>query len=124
MEDDRPRLLRLMMTIRQFETRAAQLGERAEIMGALHTSSGQEAVSVGACAAVEPTDYMTGHHRSHAHPIAKGSDVRALMAELMGKRTGICHGNGGSMHLADFSRGSLGESAIVGSSLAIATGAG
>ena len=66
---------------------------------------------------------MTGNHRSHGHPIGKGSDLRPLMAELLGKSTGVCGGKGGSLHLADFSVGSLGESGIVGSSIPIAVGA-
>ena len=69
-------------------------------------------------------DYMTGNHRSHGHPIGKGAASGPLMAELVGKATGVCRGKGGSLHLADFSVGSLGESGIVGSSIPIATGAG
>jgi pyruvate dehydrogenase E1 component alpha subunit len=74
--------------------------------------------------AIAVDDFMTGNHRSHGHPIGKGADPNRLMAELFGKATGVCRGNGGSMHLADFSIGSLGETAIVGSSLPIAVGAG
>lgn len=122
--DDHLDLLRRMAMIRFFEEEAGVLLDRGEILGSIHTSVGQEAVCVGACAPLRRDDTMTGHHRSHGHPIAKGADLKGLMAELMGRRTGVCHGNGGSMHLADFSVGSLGESAIVGSSLAIATGAG
>lgn len=117
-------MFRRMLAIRQFEEKAEQLLARGEILGALHSSAGQEAACVGACMAIRADDYMTGHHRSHGHPIAKGAELKRLMAELLGKRTGVCKGKGGSMHLADFSVGSLGESAIVGSSLAIAAGAG
>lgn len=74
--------------------------------------------------ALRSDDYMTGNHRSHGHPIGKGSSLGPLMAELLGKATGVCKGKGGSLHLADFSVGSLGESGIVGSSIPIATGAG
>jgi pyruvate dehydrogenase E1 component alpha subunit len=74
--------------------------------------------------ALTSRDYMTGNHRSHGHPIGKGAPVRALMAELLGKQTGVCKGKGGSMHLADFTVGSLGESGIVGAGLPIAVGAG
>ena len=74
--------------------------------------------------ALRDDDYMTGNHRSHGHPIGKGSPLGPLMAELVGKATGICKGKGGSLHLADFSVGSLGESGIIGSSIPIATGAG
>ena len=66
---------------------------------------------------------MTGNHRSHGHPIGKGADPAGLMAELMGKATGVCKGKGGSMHLADFSVGSLGESGIVASAIPVAVGA-
>jgi acetoin:2,6-dichlorophenolindophenol oxidoreductase subunit alpha len=116
--------LRLMITIRQFEQRAEQLIDRGEVIGVMHSSAGQEAVCVGACAALRKDDYITGNHRSHGHPIAKGAGLDRLMAELMGRSTGVCKGMGGSMHLADFSIGSLGESAIVGSALGIAVGAG
>ena len=78
---------------------------------------------VGACAALNRDDYMTGTHRSHGHPIAKGADVGMLMAELMGKSTGVCKGKGGPLHLADFSTGVLGEGGIVASNLPVATGA-
>lgn len=117
-------MLRRMLTIRYFEDRAEQFMARGEMLGSMHSSAGQEAVCVGACMAVRPDDYMTGNHRSHGHPIAKGADIKRLMAELLGRRTGVCRGNGSTMHLADFSVGSLGESAIVGSSMPIAAGAG
>ena len=80
-------------------------------------------MAVGACAALRDDDYITGNHRSHGHPIAKGGDVRRAMAELLGKSTGFCKGKGGSMHLADFSIGILGESGIVASALPVAVGA-
>jgi TPP-dependent pyruvate/acetoin dehydrogenase alpha subunit len=79
---------------------------------------------VGACLALRVDDAMTGTHRSHGHPIGKGADLKALMAELMGKETGICKGRGGSMHLADNSVGIIGESAIVGGGIPLATGVG
>lgn len=117
-------MLRRMLAIRFFEEKAEELLMRGEIVGSMHSSIGQEATCVGGCMAVRPDDYMTGHHRSHGHPIAKGADLKRLMAELLGRATGVCRGKGGSMHLADFSVGSLGEAAIVGSSLPIAAGAG
>ena len=80
-------------------------------------------MAVGACTALRDEDYITGNHRSHGHPIAKGGDVRRAMAELLGKSTGYCKGKGGSMHLADFSIGILGESGIVASALPVAVGA-
>ena len=82
-----------------------------------HLSIGQEGAIVGACMALRDDDYVTGTHRSHGHPIGKGADLNSLMAELMGKVTGVCQGRGGSMHLADFSIGSLGESGIIDADL-------
>lgn len=114
---------RRMLCIRIFEDTAAELHKHGEIPGSLHTSHGQEAEIVGACTAVRRDDYMVGNHRSHGHPIAKGADLRGLMAELFAKRTGVCSGKGGSMHLADFSVGSLGETSIVGSGIPVAAGA-
>jgi pyruvate dehydrogenase E1 component alpha subunit len=114
---------RRMLRIRRFDERASKMVKRGQIPGTVHTSIGQEAQVVGACMALATDDYMTGNHRSHGHPIGKGSPLGPLMAELVGKGTGICKGKGGSLHLADFSVGSLGESGIVGSSIPIATGA-
>ena len=112
-----------MLRIRFFDERASKMVKRGEIPGTVHTSIGQEAQVVGACMALAEGDYMTGNHRSHGHPIGKGAALGPLMAELTGKATGVCGGKGGSMHLADFKVGSLGESGIVGSSIPIATGA-
>lgn len=114
---------RRMLRIRYFDERAAKMVRHGQIPGAVHTSIGQEAQVVGATMALGPQDYMSGNHRSHGHPIGKGSPLGPLMAELVGKSTGICKGKGGSLHLADFSLGSLGESGIVGSSIPIALGA-
>lgn len=115
---------RNMLRIRRLDDRARELNLQGEIAGTIHTSTGQEAACVGATAALRRDDYITGTHRSHGHPIGKGSPVAGLMAELMGKSTGVCKGKGGSMHLADFSVGSLGESGIVGSGVPVAVGAG
>lgn len=114
---------RRMLRIRYFDERASKMVKRGEIPGTVHTSIGQEAQVVGACMALADGDYMTGNHRSHGHPIGKGAALGPLMAELVGKAWGVCEGKGGSMHLADFKVGSLGESGIVGSSIPIATGA-
>jgi acetoin:2,6-dichlorophenolindophenol oxidoreductase subunit alpha len=116
-------MLRRMLRIRRFEEAVIDLVQRGEIVGAAHSYIGEEAVAVGACLALRDDDWMTGNHRSHGHPIAKGGDVRRAMAELLGKRTGFCKGKGGSMHLADFSIGMLGESGILGSSIPVAVGA-
>lgn len=116
-------ILRRMLRIRLFEERVRKMIYAEQMLGG-HLASGQEGEIVGACMALRDDDYMTGNHRSHGHPIGKGAQLAPLMAELLGKRTGICHGKGGSMHLADFSRGSLGESGIVGSLMPVAVGAG
>ena len=111
------------MLIRRFDETVIEMVQRGELVGAAHCYIGEEAVAVGACAALRDEDYITGNHRSHGHPIAKGGDVRRAMAELLGKSTGFCKGKGGSMHLADFSIGILGESGIVASALPVAVGA-
>ena len=115
---------RRMLRIRKFEEEGMRLFKAGQIPGAYHASIGQEAAIVGACMALRNDDAMTGTHRSHGHPIGKGADLKALMAELMGKSTGICKGRGGSMHLADNSVGIIGESAIVGGGIPLATGVG
>ncbi|MET0179074.1 MAG: thiamine pyrophosphate-dependent dehydrogenase E1 component subunit alpha [Novosphingobium sp.] len=115
--------MRRMFSIRHFEDRAVELHKNGEVRGSLHTSHGQEAEIVGACMALRVDDYMVGNHRSHGHPIGKGAKLRGLMAELLGRSTGVCGGKGGSMHLADFSVGSLGETSIVGSGIPVAAGA-
>lgn len=117
-------MLRRMLRIRLFEEAAIELFDGGELPAMVHLSIGQEAATVGACLATTDGDTMTGNHRSHGHPIAKGADMRGLMAELLGKAGGVCGGKGGSMHLADFSVGSLGESGIVASAIPVATGAG
>lgn len=114
---------RRMLRIRAFDERASKMVKRGHIPGTVHTSIGQEAQVVGATMALRDGDYMTGNHRSHGHPIGKGSPLGPLMAELVGKSAGVCKGKGGSLHLADFAVGSLGESGIVGSSIPIAMGA-
>lgn len=114
---------RRMLRIRAFDERASKMVKRGHIPGTVHTSIGQEAQVVGATMALGDNDYMTGNHRSHGHPIGKGSPLGPLMAELQGKSGGVCQGKGGSLHLADFNVGSLGESGIVGSSIPIAMGA-
>lgn len=89
-----------------------------------HLSIGHEGAIVGACMALRDDDYVTGTHRSHGHPIGKGAEIGPLMAEIFGKRTGICKGLGGSMHLTDTKMGLICESAIVGGGFPLATGAG
>ncbi|MCV7169575.1 thiamine pyrophosphate-dependent dehydrogenase E1 component subunit alpha [Mycobacterium manitobense] len=112
-----------MQRIRMFEEAVQQMAARGELPGSIHLSIGQEAQIVGACMALGDRDYITGNHRSHGHPIGKNASLRGLMAELLGRSTGVCRGKGGSMHLADFSVGSLGESAIIAGGVPVATGA-
>ncbi len=112
-----------MLKIRGFEEAVVRLVTEGEVAGACHSSIGQEAAIVGACMALNKDDYMSGTHRSHGHPIGKGAELKPLMAEILGKATGVCKGRGGSMHLTDKSIGSIGESAIVGGGIALATGA-
>jgi acetoin:2,6-dichlorophenolindophenol oxidoreductase subunit alpha len=122
-QDQQLETYRRMQRIRQFEQAGSKLYQAGKIPGAYHASIGQEAAIVGACMALRDDDYIVGTHRSHGHPIGKGAKLHGLMAELMGKATGICKGRGGSMHLADCSVGILGESAIVGGGIPLAAGA-
>lgn len=112
-----------MLTIRLFETRVIELFREGVIRGSTHTYIGMEANAVGCCTALRPDDYITSTHRGHGHCIAKGGDVRLMMAELLGKATGYCKGKGGSMHIADIDAGILGANGIVGGGIGIATGA-
>jgi pyruvate dehydrogenase E1 component alpha subunit len=117
------RMYERMCLIRAFEERLMQLYMGGEIRGSLHPSVGQEGTAVGAAFALNPDDYMTCTYRGHGAAIAKGIDVNAAMAEMLGKRTGISKGKGGSMHWTDPSIGLLGENAIVGAGVPIAAGA-
>ena len=116
-------LYRTMARIRAFEERAEQGAREGLVKGAVHLSIGQEAVAAGVCANLVRHDFITSTHRGHGHSIAKGCDVKGMMAEIYGKKSGICHGKGGSMHIADPSKGVLGANAIVGASLPLAVGA-
>ena len=113
-----------MLTIRRFEEKAIELFEHNLIRGNIHPCIGQEAVSVGACSPLRRDDFMVNTHRGHGNCIAKGADLKLMMAELFGKSTGYCKGKGGSMHIADFEGGNLGANGIVGGGLPIAAGAG
>jgi len=116
-------LYRQLYTIRVFETRCVQLYRQGFIRGYFHPYLGEEAIAVGVCAALEPQDYLTSTHRGHGHCIARGADLRRMTAEITGKQTGYCKGRGGSMHIADVSKGNLGANGIVGGSTAIGVGA-
>ena len=113
-----------MLKVRHFEDRVKDLFAAGEMPGFVHLYLGQEAVAVGACAPLNDDDFITSTHRGHGHIIAKGGDVKLMMAELYGKATGYNKGKGGSMHIADPRLGILGANGIVGAGLPIATGAG
>jgi pyruvate dehydrogenase E1 component alpha subunit len=113
-----------MITIRRFEEKAGALFAQGQLAGFLHLYVGEEAVGAGVCAALDEDDYIVSTHRGHGHLIAKGGDMNKIMAELYGKVTGYCKGKGGSMHVADFSKGMLGACGIVGGGIPIAVGAG
>jgi pyruvate dehydrogenase E1 component alpha subunit len=116
-------LYRGMVRIRRFEEKVSELFSKGLIPGFVHLYIGEEAVAVGVCANLTKNDYITSTHRGHGHCIAKGADLRRMMAELFGKKTGYCKGKGGSMHIADYSSGILGANAIVGANIPIAAGA-
>ncbi len=116
-------MYRRMCLIRSFEEHARDLYMQGRVRGATHIYIGEEAVAVGACAALRRDDYITSTHRGHGHCLAKGGRPTAMMAELLGKATGYCHGKGGSMHIADLEVGILGANGIVGGGIPIATGA-
>lgn len=116
-------IMRRMLRSRYFEEQVISLFDAGEFPGSAHVSIGQEAGAVGACMALSEGDYMVGTHRSHGHSVANNADPKGLMAELLGKVTGVNRGRGGSMHLADKKVGSLGETSILGSGLPIACGA-
>jgi TPP-dependent pyruvate/acetoin dehydrogenase alpha subunit len=121
--EDYLRIYRQMFRIRTFEDNANQLYLSAKMPGLTHMYSGQEAVAVGICEALEDSDKITSTHRGHGHCVAKGAEFKAMFCELLGKADGYCRGKGGSMHIADQAHGNLGANAIVGGSAGIATGA-
>jgi TPP-dependent pyruvate/acetoin dehydrogenase alpha subunit len=112
-----------MWLIRYFDESAMVQYRYGRIRGTTHAYIGEEAVAVGACAALERDDYITSTHRGHGHCLAKGGEPKLMMAELLGKATGYCKGKGGSMHIADLDLGILGANGIVGGGIGIATGA-
>jgi Pyruvate/2-oxoglutarate dehydrogenase complex, dehydrogenase (E1) component, eukaryotic type, alpha subunit len=113
-----------MRRIREFETNAMNLFAEGKIPGFVHLYLGEEAVASGVCSNLREDDYITSTHRGHGHIIAKGGDLKFMMAELFGKATGYCKGKGGSMHIADGTRGIIGANGIVGAGQSISTGVG
>lgn len=121
-KDDYLRMYSQMVRIRTFEDNANQLYLSAKMPGLTHMYSGEEAVAVGICEALNDDDRITSTHRGHGHCVAKGANFKQMFCELLGKEEGYCRGKGGSMHIADQSHGNLGANAIVGGSMGIATG--
>jgi pyruvate dehydrogenase E1 component alpha subunit len=117
-------MYRKMFEIRSFEDKVFQLYSQNLVPGTIHLYGGEEAVAVGVCSNLKKDDYITSTHRGHGHCIAKGAEPKRIMAEILGKQTGYCKGKGGSMHIADFSVGMLGATAVVGAGIPIAMGAG
>lgn len=112
-----------MLEIRHFEEATIELYKEGAMPGLAHPYIGEEAIAVGVCHNLKKDDYIVSTHRGHGHLIAKGGDLKLMMAEILGKRTGYCKGKGGSMHIADFSLGILGANGIVGGGFPIAVGA-
>ena len=112
-----------MCTIRKFEETVKHDFLAGEIPGFTHVYIGEEAIATGVCAALRQDDVIASTHRGHGHCVAKGADVNRMMAEIFGKKTGLCQGRGGSMHIADFSIGMLGANGVVGGGYNLATGA-
>src|ERR1700722_19144693 len=118
------RLYESMVLIRRGEERLRDDSAAGKLPGAVHLYIGGGGVgAAGVCAPLSARDYATSTHRGHGHFLAKGGDVRAMMAEIWAKREGICQGMGGSMHVADLAKGILGANGIVGAGLSIAAGA-
>jgi pyruvate dehydrogenase E1 component alpha subunit len=122
-EEGRREALRRMLLIRESEENTKNHFADGNIPGFVHLYIGEEAVGVGACAALDPDDWIASTHRGHGHCIAKGLDPELMWAELFGKRDGYCNGKGGSMHIADVEAGMLGANGIVGAGPGLATGA-
>jgi len=112
-----------MLEIRYFEDRVHQLFAKGILPGFVHLYAGEEPVAAGVCAHLNDEDTITSTHRGHGHCIAKGCDLKGMMAEIYGKSAGLCKGKGGSMHIADFDKGMLGANGIVGGGFPLACGA-
>ncbi len=112
-----------MTNIREFEERVGLEFATGDMPGFVHLYAGQEAIAAGVCAHLEDQDYLSSTHRGHGHCLAKGCEIKATMFELFGRREGLCHGKGGSMHVADLDKGMLGANGIVGAGAPLMVGA-
>lgn len=122
-KDELLKAYRTMRLIREFEERVHLEFATGEIPGFVHLYAGEEAIATGVCMHLDDRDKITSTHRGHGHCLAKGCDVYGMMAEIYGRRTGLCRGKGGSMHIADLSKGMLGANGIVGGGPPLACGA-
>jgi TPP-dependent pyruvate/acetoin dehydrogenase alpha subunit len=116
-------LYRMLYTIRVFETQCIKLYRQGLIVGYFHPYLGEEAIATGVCAALRDDDYIVSTHRGHGHCIARGGQLKKMVAEVLGREDGYCHGRGGSMHIADVTRGNIGANGIVGGGIPIGVGA-
>lgn len=117
------RLYRTLYTIRVFETECIKLYRQGLIVGYFHPYLGEEAIATGACASLREDDYIVSTHRGHGHCIARGGKLKPMVAEVLGRKDGYCRGRGGSMHIADVTRGNIGANGIVGAGIPIGVGA-
>lgn len=120
---DWTRMYRALCRIRSFELQVQRLAAAGEVPGFPHLSTGQEAVAVGVCEHLQVSDTLFTGHRGHGHVLAKGADLQATFAEIIGRDSGLCRGRGGSMHLVDASHGVLGATGVVAGNLPLAAGA-
>jgi len=117
-------LYRTLYTIRVFETECIKLYRQGLIIGYFHPYLGEEAIATGVCAALRKDDYIVSTHRGHGHCIARGGELKKMVAEVLGREAGYCRGRGGSMHIADVNIGNIGANGIVGGGIPIGVGAG
>ncbi len=117
-------LYRTLYTIRVFETECVRLYRQGLIIGYFHPYLGEEAIATGVCAALRQDDYIVSTHRGHGHCIARGGELKKMVAEVLGREAGYCQGRGGSMHIADINIGNIGANGIVGGGIPIGVGAG
>lgn len=117
-------LYRTLYTIRVFETECIKLYRQGLIIGYFHPYLGEEAIAAGVCAALREDDYIVSTHRGHGHCIARGGELKKMIAEVLGREAGYCRGRGGSMHIADVNIGNIGANGIVGGGIPIGVGAG